>query len=322
MPSADAANLRAGVDYPEDLSGFDRFFPDEDACERFLERLRWPSGFVCPACGYAGEPWRSSRGLLCPKCRRRAYVTAGTIFEGTRKPLKLWFIAAWEITGHKYGANALTIKRMLGVKSYQTAWAWLHKFRRAMVRPGRDRLAGIVEVDESYVGGEEEGTHGRETHKKAIVVIAVEMREPKGFGRIRVKHVPDVSSASLTPFVCQAVQPGSTVHTDGWNGYNDLVKHGYDRKVTVISAGGDAAHVVMPGVHRVAALLKRWLLGTYQGAVSHKHLNYYLDEFTFRFNRRHSRSRGLLFYRLLEQAVQTDPSPAHALFLGRGRRRR
>lgn len=322
MPSADAAILRAGVDYPEDLSGFDRFFPEESACERFLERLRWPNGFVCTACGYAGAPWRSSRGPLCPKCRRRAYVTAGTIFEGTRKPLKLWFIAAWEITGHKYGANALTVKRMLGVNSYQTAWVWLHKFRRAMVRPGRDRLAGIVEVDESYVGGEEKGTHGRETYKKAIVVIAVEMREPKGFGRIRVKHVPDVSSASLTPFVCQAVQPGSTVHTDGWKGYNDVAKHGYDRKVTVISAGGDPAHVVMPGVHRVAALLKRWLLGTYQGAVSNGHLDYYLDEFIFRFNRRHSRSRGLLFYRLLEQAVQTGPTPAHELFLGRGRRRR
>lgn len=155
-------------------------------------------------------------GASLPRCRRRAYVTAGTIFEGTRKPLKLWFIAAWEITGHKYGANALTVKRMLGVNSYQTAWAWLHKFRRAMVRPGRYRLAGIVEVDESYVGGEEKGTHGRKTYKKAIVVIAVEMREPKGFGRIRVKHVPDVSSASLTPFVCQAVQPGSTVRPHRW----------------------------------------------------------------------------------------------------------
>jgi transposase-like protein len=322
MPPADASSLRAGVDYPEDLSAFDRFFPDEDACERFLERLRRPKGFVCPACSYAGEPWRSSRGPLCPTCRHRAYVTAGTIFEGTRKPLKLWFIAAWEIAGHKYGANALSLKRMLGVNSYQTAWAWLPKFRRAMVRPGHERLTGIVEVDESYVGGQEEGTHGRETYKKAIVAIAVEMREPKGLGRIRVKHVADVSSASLTPFVCQVVQPGSSVHTDGWKGYDDLAKHGYDRKVTVLSASADPAHVLMPGVHRVAALLRRWLLGTYQGAVSNKHLNYYLDEFTFPFKRRSSRSRGLLFYRLLEQAVQTDPTPAQALFPARGRRRR
>ena len=140
------------------------------------------------------------------------------------------------------------------------------------------------------------------------MVIAVEMREPKGFGRIRVKRVPDVSSASLTPFVCEAVQPGSTVHTDGWNGYNDLAKHGYDRKVTVISAGGDPAHVVMPGVHRVAALLKRWLLGTHQGAVSSRHLDYYLDEYTFRFNRRTSRHRGKLFFRLMQQAVAIQPS--------------
>jgi transposase-like protein len=174
-----------------------------------------------------------------------------------------------------------------------------------------------VEVDESYVGGEEEGTHGRETYKKAIVVIAVEMREPKGFGRIRVNCVRDVSSASLTPFVCEAVQPGSTVQTDGWQGYNDLGKHGYDRKVTVISAGGDPAHVVMPGVHRVASLLKRWLLGTHHGAVSNQHLDYYLDEYTFRFNRRHSGARGLLFYRLLQQAAVSDPAPYRRLVGGK-----
>lgn len=209
------------------------------------------------------------------------------------------------------------LQHTLGLGSYQTGWAWLHKLRRAMVRPGRERLSGCVEIDESYVGGEEEGTHGRQTYKKAIVVIAVEIREPKGFGRIRVQRVSDVSSASLTPFVCQAVQPGSTVHTDGWNGYNDLVNHGYNRKVTVISAGEAPAHVVMPGVHRVASLLKRWLLGTHQGAVGNQHLDYYLDEYTFRFNRRRSGSRGLLFYRLLQQAAASDPVPYRRLVGGK-----
>jgi transposase-like protein len=322
MFPADAGRLRAGVDYPKDLSGFDRFFPEEDACERFLERLRWPNGFVCPACGHAEEPWQSARGVLCPKCRHRASVTAGTIFEGTRKPLKLWFIAAWEITGHKYGANALTIKRMLGVKSYQTAWAWLHKFRRAMVRPGRDRLAGTVEVDEAYVGGKEKGARGRYTEKKAIVAIAVEILDARGLGRVRLRRVPDVSGQALGPFVNETVEPRTRVLTDGWSGYCGLSKLGYDHVVINQSASPSPAHVLMPGVHHVASLLKRWLLGTYQGAVSNEHLNYYLDEFTFRFNRRRSRSRGLLFYRLLEQAVHTDPTPAHALFLDTGRRRR
>ena len=171
MP-ANAARLRAGIDYPTNLSDFDRFFPDEAACGRFLERLRWPGGFVCPSCNHAGAPWRTARGPLCPNCRRRASVTAGTIFQGTRKPLKLWFIAAWEIVAHKYGANAVNVKRMLGVNSYETAWSWLHKLRRAMVRPDRDQFLGVVEVDETYVGGPEVETQGRHTEKRAIVAVA------------------------------------------------------------------------------------------------------------------------------------------------------
>ena len=165
--------------------------------------------------------------MECASCQRQTSITAGTIFEGTRKPLGTWFRAIWWVTSQKNGASAMGLRRVLGLGSYQTAWTWLHKLRRAMVRPGRDRLSGFVEVDETYVGGEEEGTHGRETYRKAIVVIAVEMPFPKGFGRIRMRRVPDVSAASLTPFVCEAVESGSTVHTDGWKGYNDLPKHGY-----------------------------------------------------------------------------------------------
>jgi len=325
MASRDATRLRAGVDYPRDLSQFDRFFPDEDACLRYLEGLRWPEGFVCPKCQQPGDVWRMKRGLLlCRRCRAQVSVTAGTIFEGTRKPLKLWFIAAWEITGHKYGANALNVKRMLGVSSYKTAWAWLHKLRRAMVRPGRDRLNGIVEVDESYVGGEEEGARGRYTEKKAVVAIAVEVIDEKQLGRVRLRRVPNVTGSSLQGFVTDAVTPGATVMTDGFSSYAALPTLGYDHLVLNQSASSDPAHVLMPAVHRVSSLLKRWLLGTYQGAVSNEHLNYYLDEFAFRFNRRRSRSRGLLFYRLLEQAVQVSPVPTSTLFLGvgRGRHRR
>jgi hypothetical protein len=167
----------AGVDYPRTLVEFDTFFPDEAACREFLERLRWPNGFACPACGHAGPDWRMKTGLhLCPGCRRQVSVTAGTLFEKTRKPLRQWFLAVWEISGAKYGASALGMQRVLGLRSYETAWAWLHKLRRAMVRPGRDRLSGEVEVDETYVGGTEEGVHGRETHDKAIVAVAAEVR--------------------------------------------------------------------------------------------------------------------------------------------------
>jgi transposase-like protein len=176
-----------------------------------------------------------------------------------------------------------------------------------MVRPGRDRLAGHVEVDETYVGGVEEGVRGRETHKKSIVAIAVEVLSPKGFGRVRLCRIPDVSGDSLVPFVCDAVEAGALVRTDGWGGYNDLPKHGYDREQVVISNSGDPAHVSMPAVHRVAALLKRWLLGTHQGSVRPSHLDYYLDEFAFRFNRRTSRKRGKLFYRLVQQVMNVDP---------------
>ncbi|MEX2582137.1 MAG: IS1595 family transposase [Gemmatimonadota bacterium] len=303
---------RAGIDYPRDLTEFDRFFPDEGACRRYLERLRWPGGFVCPKCGRSAEGWRTDRGLICPGCRARTSVTAGTIFEGTRKPLKLWFIAAWEITGHKYGANALNVKRMLGVGSYKTAWAWLHKFRRAMVRPGRGRLSGVVEVDETYVGGEEEGGRGRHTERKAIVAVAVERKE-RGYGRVRLRRISNVQTATLEAFVTGTIEPGSVVHTDAWTGYRNLSSLGYQHEVTNQSNSPDPAHVLMPGVHRVASLLKRWILGTYQGSVSNTHLAYYLDEWAFRFNRRGSKSRGLLFHRLLEQAVQTEHITTDAL---------
>ncbi len=264
---------------------------------------------MCPACGTAAEPYRATRGrLICPACRHQASVGAGTIFDKTRTPLTAWFAAAWYVTNQKHGVSALGLKGVLGLGSYQTAWTIMHKLRRAMVRPGRDRLSGDVEADETYVGGPEPGLRGRQTRKKAIVAIAVEIPQPRGFGRARLRRIPDVSGQSLLSFVRDAVEPGSVIHTDGWRGYNGLPEAGYTRKKTVLSDSGDPAHVSMPAVHRVASLLKRWLLGTHQGSVGPEQLDYYLDEFTFRFNRRNSRSRGMLFYRLLEQAVVTDPA--------------
>lgn len=301
------------MDYPGTWASLHAWFPDEVACLAYLERLRWPDGFVCPGCG-STKGWRIADGRFsCAGCARKVSVTAGTILHRTRTPLTTWFAAAWYLTNQKYGASALGLERALGLGSYKTAWTMLHKYRTAMVRPGRDRLSGDVEVDESYVGGEETGVRGRQTEKKAIVAIAVEVLSPSGFGRTRMRHVPDASGDSLVPFVCEAVEPGSVVLTDGWGGYNDLPTYGYTRKKTVLSESGGPAHVSMPAVHRVASLLKRWLLGTHQGAVDPGHLQAYLDEFSFRFNRRTSRRRGLLFHRLLEQAVVTDPSPYKAI---------
>ncbi|MDA1055380.1 MAG: IS1595 family transposase [Planctomycetota bacterium] len=296
--------LEAGRDYPRTYREFVKMFPDEEACTAYLERLRWPRGFSCPACGATATPWRQSRArLVCAACRHQASVTAGTILDKTRTPLTTWFEAAWHVTTAKNGLAAQTMERTLGT-SYRVAWAMLQRYRVAMVRADRTRLAGEVEVDEAYVGGVKHGGgRGRGTSK----CIAVEVRQPKGFGRVRMRHVPDVSAASLLPFVCEAVAPGTRVLTDGWGGYNGLSKHGYQREKIVVSTSGDPAHVSLPGVHRVASLLKRWILGTHQGAVTADHLQSYLEEFTFRFNRRTSRSRGHVFHRLLEQAVVTGP---------------
>jgi transposase-like protein/predicted RNA-binding Zn-ribbon protein involved in translation (DUF1610 family) len=307
-----------GVVYPRTFQQFDELFADEAACRKYLVRLRWPQGFRCPNCGVSGEPWLTARGLMhCTACGRQASATAGTVFEGTHKPLRSWFLAMWFLTSQKHGASALGLKRILGLGSYETAWTWLHKLRRAMVRPGRDRLGGAVEVDETYVGGPEEGTHGRETDDKAIVAVAAQKRGP-AIGRIRLRQIYDASAGSLTAFIQESIAPGSVVHTDGWMGYVGLEKLGYRHKVTILSRSRRNPHQLMPRVHRVASLLKRWLLGTHQGGVQAQHLEYYLDEFTFRFNRRASRSRGLLFYRLAEQAVATGPAPYQSLVGGSG----
>jgi len=306
-PNIKPRRLVAGHDYPQTYREFVGMFPDDEACLRYLEQLRWPDGFLCPACGLRDEPWSASRGRrLCRRCRAHVRVGAGTIFDKTRTPLTTWFEAAWHLTTAKNGLSAKTLERTLGTR-YRVAWTMLQRFRVAMVRSERERLSGNVEVDETLIGGVEHGgKRGRGT-TSSIVVVAVETIEPKGFGRLRMRHVPDASGASLLPFVCDVVTPNSTVHTDGWVGYNDLPKYGYSHRKTIQSSSGDPAHVSMPGVHRVSGLLKRWMLGTHQGSVTPAHLQSYLEEFTFRFNRRTSRSRGLVFRRLIEQAVVTGP---------------
>lgn len=295
-------------EYPRTLGEFEACFAREEACRDYLFRLRWPEGFRCPRCGQ-GKAWPVGTILFeCVACRYQTSVTAGTIFQDTHKPLTLWFRAMWWVTSQKTGASALGLQGVLGLGSYQTAWAWLHKLRRAMVRPGRDRLVGRVEVDETYLGGLEEGVRGRQTKKKALIVVAAQ-EDGKSIGRIRMRRVHDASAESLHPFVEEAIEPGSVVHTDGWEGYSGLDRKGYVHEVTVLRGRKESASELLPRVRRVVSLLKRWLMRTHQGAVSHKHLDYYLDEFTFRFNRRTSRHRGKLFFRLLQQAVAVQPAP-------------
>jgi transposase-like protein len=308
----------AGIDYPRDVQEFDRWFPSEESCRQYLYRARWPDGFRCPRCGSSVTPWSTGRGYLhCRDCEGETSLLSGTVFEGTHKPLLLWFKAMWLVTNQKHGVSALGLQRALGLGSYQTAWTWLHKLRRAMVRTSIDRLSGNVEIDETYVGGTEEGgKRGRGTENKDIVVIAVETNAPKGLGRTRMQRIENASADCLVPFIRDAVEVGATVLTDGWGGYNHVGDHGYIHDRVLVSKSGDPAHVLMPGVHRIAALLDRWLLGIHQGAVAGKHLDYYLDEFTFRFNRRKSRSRGMLFYRLLQQAAITATTSYHDLVRG------
>lgn len=295
--------------YPRTIIELEQWFNTEAKCREYIGKLRWEDGFRCPKCGHR-DAWLTDRGLYhCRSCEHQTSITAGTIFEGTRKPLRMWFRAIWHVTNEKNGVSAVGLQRALGLKSYQTAWTWLHKLRRAMVRPGRERLSGTVEVDETFVGGIEHGVRGRLTETKAIVAIAAEYDENR-IGRIRLRQLPDTSGNSVIRFIRECVDPGSLIVTDGWSAYKQLPEHGYPHEVKILRGRGRSAPTdMLPRVHRVAALLKRWLLGTHQGSVGYQHLDYYLDEFTFRFNRRTSKSRGLLFYRLMQQAVQVEAVP-------------
>jgi transposase-like protein len=219
----------------------------------------------------------------------------------------VWFATAWYLTTQKNGISALGLKRVLDLGSYQTAWAMLHRYRTAMVRPGRERLNGDVEADESFFGGVKPGKRGRGAAGKVLVAIAVEQHSPKGFGRARMQVIADATSVTLRDFLLANVKPGALVISDGLGSYPAACGDDYRHRPVNVRASGLPAHVPLPGVHRVSALAKRWLLGTHQGAVEADHLQAYLNEYCFRFNRRHSRARGLLFYRLMQFAIDAPP---------------
>lgn len=284
---------------------FEDQFATEEDCYLYLQKMRWPNGFRCPKCDH-DKGWKRADSLnVCQSCGRKTSLTAGTIFDQTHKPLLVWFRAIWYVTNQKNGVSALGLQRTLGLGSYHTAWTWLHKLRTAMVRPSRDRLNGIVEVDEAFYGGVKQGKRGRGADGKELVFVAVEDRNGK-IGRIRLVHIPDASRESLFAAIEQTIEPGSTIRSDCWSAYKTIEKKGYKHE-TVGPKKAVTGKNLLTLVNRVVALLKRWLLGTHQGAVAASHLGYYLDEFTFRFNRRSSKKRGLLFQRLIENAVEITP---------------
>lgn len=297
--------------YPGTVIEFEQMFPTDQACYEYLYLVKWPDGFHCPQCQNTTVWKMKNHALRCTKCRKTISVTAGTIFQDVHIPLRLVFQAMWYVVCQKNGVSALGLQEILGLGSYQTAWAWLHKLRTAMVRPGREKLSGTVEVDETLVGGSQSGKRGRGAEGKELVLVAIEQTE-KGMGRVRLKMIPDASGSTLEKTVEEMIEKGSTVRTDGWRGYSKLEAKGYTHLVVPHQEDVIGADPT-PMVHMIASLLKRWLLGTHQGGQQFSHLHYYLDEYAFRFNRRNSTSRGQLFLRLVQQALDVSPAPLSTL---------
>jgi len=295
--------------YPNDFQEFLVHFPDERACWQYLIDIRWSDGYVCPNCKSARYWLTSKHKIHCSDCEKEFSITSGTIFQDSKKPLLVWFHIIWWVVAQKTGASANNLKDFMGFGSDETAWNWLHKLRRAMVRHGREKLSGVVEVDETYIGGKETGTgkQGGGAEDKTLVVVATECIGKK-IGRVRFQIISEASTENLLPFVESNIEHGSDVITDGWSGYNFLSDNeSYNHKVKVIKGSGKEANELLPHVHLVISLLKRWIFGTHQGRITPKYLEYYLDEFAFRFNRKMSTYRGKLFFRLMQQAVTTPP---------------
>src|SRR4051794_11953456 len=300
------------ADFPTSLPGFERRFPDEVACAEWLLERRWGPGFACPECGHDGY-WRLGRKVLtlqCEACRRGTSVTAGTGMHRSHLPLKVWFTAAWLVATHRDGVSARQPWLQLGLGSYKSAWLLLRKLRAAMVDPDREPLAGLVEVDETSLpfrtkDDPVEPRPGRSHEGKLLIAGAVEIRGA-GPGRVRLAVIGDYSAESLGGFVAGNVAEGSTVVSDGWSGYAGLKDVKHDPKVV----GETPAHLALPWIHRVFANAKRWALGVYHGLRA-EHLQAYLDEFVFRFNRR--RTPQAAFARLLGLGVTIGPHPYDAL---------
>jgi hypothetical protein len=295
-----AGNPVAGLDYPRTWDEFLVFFPDEAACLAYLERLSWPDGFVCGRCGHAGPPWRGSRRrLVCRSCGQGTTVIAGTLFQGTRTPLPTWFAAAWHVSTAEEGISARRLQRELRLGSYETAWAMLHRLRRAMVRSGRPRLEGVVEVGRTFVPAGAD---------RKVIAIAVEDRGDEA-GRVRMQPLASAADSTLMRFVAWAVEPGATVVPDRLRDPSALGRIGCHAAAAIGEGSPGAGGRPLEHLGMVQRRLADWLLRTHHGSTGQQLLDWYLDEFTFRFNRRSAIHRGLLFYRLLEESLVTPPQP-------------
>lgn len=303
------------MEYPKILRDFDKTFYNDEACLRFLEQVRWQKEFKCQKCG-GDKYWTMATGLRrCQECRFKNSVKVGSIFESSRLPIKTWFQAIWWVTVQKNGVSALGFQKNIGIGSYETSWLLFHKIRNAMIHADRTPLKGDVEVDEAFVGGVHSGKRGRGSEGKELVVIAAEFSGKSRIGRIRMQRIPDASAKSLETFIKANILQGSTVHTDGWPSYGNIDKLGY-KHVPKKSA---TVHPddLLPRVNSVTAHLKRWLMGTLHGSFDPKHIDSYLEEFVFRFNRRNSKARGLLFQRVLENSIRVKPAPYQEIIKGK-----
>ena len=290
-------------DFPENQIEFEKRFASEKACYQYLFKMKWPEGFVCPKCGHQSY-WISAKHIyICRRCESHFSVTAGTIMHDTKKPITYWFKAMWWFTTRKSGLSAVNLQNLLALGCYGTAWAWLHKLRRCTIRNGREKLSGKVEVDEFYLGGKKPGKRGRGSTGKSIVLAAVE-RKGRKIGRIRLQVANDCSSDSLMPLIIENIEDGSQVITDGWKSYDSLDPDRYDHHQVLLSKSDDK-YSALSGVHLIASLVNRLMLGTFHGRFEPKYLQNYLDEYVFRFNRRNSRNVGKKFMRIVQQVASS-----------------
>ena len=289
---------------------FQERFGSERACLEYLAACRWPEGFVCPGCGGRGA-WVLERRHLweCESCHVQTSVTAGTVMHKTHTPLRLWFWAAYLVATHHPGISAKQLQRQLGLSRYETAWLILQKLRRAMVAPQRELLKDAIEVDEFFLGGEEEGlSGGRAQGKKALVGVAIEIRGV-GSGRVRLKVLKDASAQSLGAFVKATTAPGTIVHTDGWPAYNCVAKLGFEHRKRS-QRTNTTGELLLPRAHRAVSNLKAWMQGTHR-SVSDPHLQVYLDEYVLRHNRRNTPMAA--FQTLLGLTALHQPTTYHEI---------
>jgi len=290
------------VEHPKNYRELVSYFADQASCLEYLASIRWPDGFICPACK-GKDHWRSKRLLwICSSCEFQASVLAGTLFQDTKLPINVWFQMIWWFMGQKNGANALSLQRNFGIGSYRTAWRLLGKLRSCAVSPTRTQLSGEVEVDEVFLGG---------VNNKEIIGVAAEKRG-RATGRIRLKHLKSREASEIQGFILGAIEPGAKIISDRHKSYVTIVGKGYahapQKKPYIWEEVDGNDDRLLPRLHRVAALMKRWYLGTYHGGMSMKEIQPYLDEFVFRFNRRTSGSRGLIFHRMVEAALRPTNS--------------